>query len=134
MRLVIDSNIVISALIKDSISRKIIMNHKFYFISPNYILDEIKKYKNLILRKSNLTNEQFTIILSILFTRIDIIPERIYTEHFSKASEEIHDIFDVPFLALALSFEDTGIWSDDKHFDIVSSVKIYKTKDLIDYL
>ena len=38
---------------------------------------------------------------------------------------------DVVFIALALSFENDGIWSDDGHFLKQDVIKIYRTCDLI---
>ena len=45
MEVVIDTNIIISALLKDGFSRKLILNEKFKFITPSYTISEISKYK-----------------------------------------------------------------------------------------
>ncbi len=42
MNIVIDSNIIFSAIIKDSIIRKIILLSPIKFITPNFMLEEIK--------------------------------------------------------------------------------------------
>ena len=42
MKLVIDTNIVISALIKDGKTREIIMSGKFELVSPDFVLDEMR--------------------------------------------------------------------------------------------
>lgn len=52
MIILIDANIVISALIKDGKVREIITNKKFEFVSPDFILEEINKYKEYICEKS----------------------------------------------------------------------------------
>ena len=54
MKLVIDSNVLISALIKDSITRKIIFESKLKFYYPAISLHEIKKHRELIINKSGL--------------------------------------------------------------------------------
>lgn len=43
---------------------------------------------------------------------------------------EIHKE-DIPFIAVALSIKNDGIWSNDKHFKEQSEIKIYTTNDLI---
>jgi len=48
---VLDSNIFISALIKDGITRKIILQSGFYFYAPYTFLDEINKHKEEIIQK-----------------------------------------------------------------------------------
>jgi predicted nucleic acid-binding protein len=44
------------------------------------------------------------------------------------------DSFDVPFVALALSIDNDGIWSNDKHFKNLKGIKIWKTSDIFNYL
>ncbi len=41
---------------------------------------------------------------------------------------------DTPFIALALSIENDGIWFNDKHFDMQKKIKVYKTIDIINLL
>jgi len=53
MRLVIDTSSIISALIKNGISRRIIVSPAIQFITPDHSLKEISKYKEL-----RLTNNQ----------------------------------------------------------------------------
>ena len=45
MKLVIDTNSIISALIKNGISRRIIVSPAIQFITPDHTLKEISKYK-----------------------------------------------------------------------------------------
>lgn len=49
MILVIDTNRIIAALIKDSISRSIILSGKIEFITLNFGKKEIEKYKEEII-------------------------------------------------------------------------------------
>jgi predicted nucleic acid-binding protein len=57
MELVLDTNIIISALIKKGITRKLLLNKNYIFYTPEYTKNEISKYTSLILKKSNLTKE-----------------------------------------------------------------------------
>jgi predicted nucleic acid-binding protein len=41
---------------------------------------------------------------------------------------------DSPFIALAMSIENEGIWSDDKHFMVQDAIKIWKTAQLFEYV
>lgn len=49
MKLVLDSNIIFSALIKKSITRDIIISDLFELYAPEYIFNEITKHKELLL-------------------------------------------------------------------------------------
>ena len=134
MKFVIDTNIIIAALVKDSFARKIILLGDAEFISPDFSIDEINKYKELILEKSGMTEKEFAILLSTLLERINIIPEFRYESYLEEANKLIGNIGlkDVPFIALALSMENDGIWSEDKHFQKQGTVKIWKTEEIKD--
>lgn len=74
MKLVIDANIIISALIKDGMHRAIIQSDKFKLVSPDFIVEEIEKYLPYISKKSGLDIFDLEIILAILFQHIRVIP------------------------------------------------------------
>lgn len=48
MRIVVDTNCIISALVKKGISRKILANKEFNFISPDFVYEEIISHIGLI--------------------------------------------------------------------------------------
>lgn len=133
MRLVIDTNRIIAALIRDSACRAIIVSKKFSFLTPEFTMTEIKKYEELILRKSKLTKEEYSLVLAILFENIQTISSAEYSSKVALAERLIEDPKDVPFLALAL-VQNCGVWSEDKHFRAIDVVKTYTTKEIIDLL
>ena len=104
MKIVVDTNRVIASLVRDGPSRKILFNKKFEFFCPDYSLVEIEKHKNEILEKINVSEEEFNILMALVFENIIIIPKEIYEPHFKKASWLINDVGDVSFIALYLSF------------------------------
>jgi len=55
MNIVIDANILFSALIKDSKTREIILGYNGYFLFPFYIFIEMKKIQRRTAKK--ITNE-----------------------------------------------------------------------------
>jgi len=132
MKLVIDSNRVMAGLIKDSITRMIILNEKFEFIAPEYLLTEIYKHRDYLMKKAHLSDREFELTLSTLMERIDFIPEDEFMGSLEKAEKIMKDIDpkDSPFLAVGLSFKIEGIWSEDKDFDQQDVIKRYSTKDL----
>jgi|GEM_PF-4613978 len=54
MRLVIDTNIIISSLISNSVRRSILLNSGYEFISPEYTYKEIINHIDLIEKKSKI--------------------------------------------------------------------------------
>ena len=136
MRLVIDTSIVISSLIKDSITRAILLLPFLEFYLPEYALEEIGAHKTRISRLSALSFDEIDILLNLLLENISVVPAHTIQPYFKKAERIIGNIDpkDVPFVALALAIENEGVWSNDKHFEEIKEIKIWKTSDLLKYL
>jgi len=130
MKLVINTSSIISALIKNGISRRIIVSPAIQFITPDHTLKEISKYKELMCKKAKISSNEFDIILNLLFEKITIIPKEEYKEFFDSAKTLIDDIDDVPFIALYLASKADGIWSDDTHFKTRKEIVIFRTREL----
>ncbi len=133
MKLVINSNILISALIKNSITRKILLNPKFEIYLPEFSLNEIRKYLPEITKKANVSEKTIEIVMNQILENIHIVPLDDYKDELTKAIDLIGavDEKDVPFLALALSITNDGIWSNDKHFKKQNVVITYSTEDIV---
>jgi len=61
--LAIDTNILISALIKDSLTRELLTNLKINFIFPEISLENVYFYKEYIMKKAKLSEKQFYIFI-----------------------------------------------------------------------
>ena len=133
MKIILDVNVILSALIRDSTTRKIILNSEFDFYFPELSLHKIRKYKDYILEKSGLTEEEYNKIMATLFKYIKLVPTEEIEKNWDKAKEimEHIDPEDVVFIATALSISDSVIWSDDGHFEKQDKVKVLKTEDMI---
>ena len=131
MKLVIDTNNIMAAMIKDSLSRRIISTPMFHFITPDHTLQELSKYENTIRKKAKLTHQEFNLLLSLIFEHITIVPKEDYEEFLDTAKTLIEDINDVPFIALCLATKTEGIWSDDAHFHTQKQFTVFRTKDLL---
>ena len=118
MIIITDVNILLSALIRDSTTREIIVKSGQDFCFPEISFHKIRKYKELILTKSGISESEFLIILNTLFRFIRLIPTEELTAYWNEAKRIMGHIDpeDVPFIAAALSQEHSIIWSDDKHF------------------
>ncbi|MCX9081708.1 MAG: PIN domain-containing protein [Candidatus Methanoperedens sp.] len=132
MKLVLDSNIIFSALIKKSKTRDIILSDFFELYAPEYIFNEIIKHKELLLRKSKLDQGDFDALLLLLQKHIHLVTKEKYDKKMAIAEDILGniDITDSPFLALALAFN-CSIWSNDGHFQQQNKVVVYTCKDLM---
>jgi len=135
MRLIVNTNRIIAALIKDSYSRKIIMSKKFELITPEFSKAEIKGHRSEVLKKSKISDAEFDKIFSSLFNKIYVIEDKAIRKK-EKPARRIMDHIDPddsPFIAASLSIENDGIWTDDPHFTKQKSVKVWKTSELVKY-
>lgn len=112
MEIVVDTNFIISALLKNGVTRKILFLAPFEFYSLSYARSEIEKHKKELIRKSKL--------------------EEPYKNKAIEIMTDI-DISDAPFIALALHL-DCSIWSNDGHFKKQHHVKVYSTEGIKELL
>jgi predicted nucleic acid-binding protein len=133
MRLVVNTSKVVAALIKNSLSRQIIMSGKFELITVGFAKAEIKKHKAEILNKSHLQEAEFERLISIIFKKIYVVSDYVIRSKKIQARKIMDKIDpdDSPFIALALSVVNDGIWTDDHHFMQQKEIKIWRTKDLL---
>ncbi len=75
--------------------------------------------------------------MSLILENIFIVPAQNIKAHLNEANNLIGktDPNDTPFVALALSTKNDGIWSNDKHFEVLKDIiKVWKTADIITYI
>jgi len=133
MKLVIDANVVISALIADSKTRELIVTLEPALLTPAFVHDEIENYEELIVEKSGMKPARVAQLINLLFQNIDVVPASEFYPAIGSADEAIGDTDpdDVLYLACALAC-DAAIWSDDSDFDEQNMVETYSTSDVID--
>ncbi len=136
MILIANTNRIIAALIKDSISRKVIYSDKFLLLTPKFALEELKGNKSELLEKTKLGESAFENLLSLIMNNLYVVDDSIIRYKFEKARRIMDKIDkdDTPFIALALSVSNDGIWTDDKHFQRQNKVRVWRTSDLVNYL
>lgn len=127
--LVIDANILFSALIKDSITAELLFDERLRLYAPEFLIDEFMKYEELILEKTRRTREDFVKIMKIIPDIIRVIPKNNYLRLISKAIKISPDENDAHYFALALKLN-CGIWSNDKKLKEQAEVKVHSTVEL----
>ncbi|MFH1682316.1 MAG: PIN domain-containing protein [Candidatus Woesearchaeota archaeon] len=134
MRVILDVNILLSALIKDSKTREILLKSGFDFYFPEPSVHKLRKYQKYIVEKSGMTEQAYQYVLVTLFNFIKLIPTEDVKNRWKEAKEimEHVDPEDVIFIACSLSLDNPIIWSDDKDFEKQNKVIVLKTKDIVD--
>lgn len=131
--IILDSNILFSALIKDSITRKIILNYNGFFYMPSFVFDEINKHKKEIFQKSGLKQEEFGILMEVLLAKIRVIPKYKLLPFKNKSASIARNIDpnDAVFIASVLAYPGSILWSDDKNLKKIEGIRVLNTKEII---
>lgn len=135
MKLVIDANIFISALMKkDGTAREIIVNSGDIIFLPEYEFQEIYKYKDDIIKKTGYSEKEFIRLTTLLLKNMRIVSYEEIWDVYDEACRimEKIDAGDIIYIATALAF-DAFIWSDDKHFKKQSRIKVLTTEEMIEF-
>lgn len=133
MRIIIDSNILFSALIKDAFIRKLILKYTGHFLFPEYIFEELNKHREELFQKSKMGEEDFYKLLKIILRKVKVIPNSTLLPHRSEALEIVKEIDpnDVLFIACALAHPNSIIWSEDKALKKQNKVRVLNTTAII---
>ncbi len=92
MRLVIDTNIVMAGLLKDSSVRYILLSSGINFFLPEIALAEIDKYKGEICKRADYTEEEFYFILKEILNNISLVNKEEIKYYIFEADNIMKDI------------------------------------------
>ncbi|MEF8785507.1 MAG: PIN domain-containing protein [Haloarculaceae archaeon] len=132
MKLVVDANVVISALVADSKTRELIVTLEPEMLTPEVVHEEIGNYEDLIIEKSGMDAERVQQFVDLLFQYIETVPASEFYSSIEQADTAIGetDPDDVLYVACALARE-AGVWSDDSDFDEQDLVPVFSTNEVV---
>jgi len=135
MRLVVDSNILFAALIRDSAVRHLFLHIDAELFLLNLNFEEVNEHKHELIRKSRSGEDSFRILFEALSSKCKILDDGFILDKMDEAEKIMDkvDPDDTPFIAAALAI-DAGIWSDDSHFKKQKTVTVMTTKELMERL
>ena len=132
--LVIDANVLVSALLKDSTTRKLLLKEKtLVLFSPEFVKEEISKYVPDFSKKLNVKTVELEETIKDLFeaAKITVVSSKEYGGFLEKAIKASPDKKDAAYLALALKLG-CPVWSQDKQLKKQGMVKVFSTKELLE--
>ncbi len=130
MDLVVDANIIFAVLIRSGKTEELLFKDEIHLFAPEFLLEELEKYKDIILEKTGRDEFEFPRLLEILKKRIKTIPNGEIDQYIEKAKMLCPDENDADYFALALKLK-CAVWSNDKKLKEQDTVKIYSTEELI---
>ncbi len=131
MKLVVDANVIFSALIAyNQTIVELFFSKEIELIAPEYILQEIEEHKEEILEKAGYTEIDFEIIVSLLHGRIELLPFSVFENKIVDAKRVCPDPDDIEYFALALEYK-CPIWSNDKKLKEQKQIRIISSHELL---
>lgn len=134
MRLVVNSSVLFSFFKKLSHTRKIILSGELELINPGFSFKEIRGHTDEILKLSKSDIGVFGVYEAMLPRFVRFVPLKEYAKFLEKAMHLSPDPDDIDFFALSLKYDKIPIWSEDPHFRMQSEIKVFTTRELIEFL
>jgi len=135
-KLVVDANVVISSLITSGIPSKVfILNSKlseFDFIAPEFLLEEVKKHEDRLIKLTKFSKEEFDKVYKFLMDEIILIPKESFKEFEQEAKQLSPHDKDIPYVALSLAVN-CPIFSGDKGL-LNSKAEVLSPRQVLDIL
>ena len=132
MKLVVDANILFAALIKEGSTAELLISDKLQLFAPEFLFTEFAKYKELILKKTHRSHEEFNQFLDLLKEQITVIPKKEIIPFIDKAEKISPDPKDIVYLALAFALK-ANLWSNDKKLKKgQNEITVFSTEELIE--
>lgn len=133
MRIVLDTNILIAGLLRDAVTRRILLHPGMSFVVPEHALAETERHLPEVAQRMRVPVAQAHVALGMLLERVEVVPQGVYA-HAVKDAEDLlrgRDLDDAPFLALALALG-LPLWTRDKDLHGQPHVTILTTRDLLE--
>jgi len=104
---VVDANVLISIMISGKSSYKPILTY-FDFYSPDFVFEEIEKYKLVIFERTKLKIEELQQFAFFVFNQVSVIPRIVISDEAIEKAIELTkdvDVKDLSYVALAIELD-----------------------------
>lgn len=114
---VVDTNLIFSALIPEASKiRELLFERNISFYSPNFLVTEIYKHKDKLLKNSKLSESEFYLYFNEIIEQIKFVPMDFISIESRQIAYDLCkdvDVKDTPFVALAIELK-LPLWTGDK--------------------
>jgi predicted nucleic acid-binding protein len=135
MLLVVDANVVFSALVNKGETYQVFENNKkwkkFIFIAPEYMFSEIEKKITKLLSVTSLTTDELQDAFIFIREQIETISFSEFSDMLPEAQKR--NLNDAPYIALALKRR-CPIFSGDKQLKQQAKIPVYSPREILNIL
>ncbi|MFH1211835.1 MAG: PIN domain-containing protein [Candidatus Woesearchaeota archaeon] len=96
----------------------------------------MEEHKAELMQKSGMKPEEFEELLQLLLKKVRVVPEKTLKTYKEQALDAVKNIDpdDAVFIACALAYPESVVWSDDKKLKKQEKIKILNTAEIKAYL
>ncbi len=134
--LVIDANVLFSAMLAKSTTRQLLLSPRLELYAPEYLFEEFADHvqnDEEFKAKLSQNKEETALVLGRLKQAIQTVPLKAYTGQIRKTLPDCPDPADAPYLALA-SHLGLPLWSNDKRLKKQDRVVVLNTQEVLERL
>jgi predicted nucleic acid-binding protein len=130
--IVVDANILFSALLKDGTTRRLLLHGGLDLHTPGHIWDEFARNRDFLVKKSGATRASFDLLVDALRDRIADVPLPLVQARMDEAQSHLapKDRLDAPYVAACLALG-AMLWTRDKRLKARAPVRVVTTEDVV---
>ena len=134
LKLIVDATVLFTGLIGKGVTKTLLFSDKLELFTPEFLFEEFREHKSRIESASSLHVKDIELLMDRLEITLNVVEKSKFEKFLEKANALIPDPNDTEYLALSLALDKCPIWSNDPHFKEQSIVKIFTTKELVEFL
>ncbi len=129
--LIVDANVLFSALLKDGLTRHLLLSARLNLHTPAVLWTELDRNRGYLIRKGRTTEAAFDLLVNLLRSKIQNIPDEVVDAKLDEALRRLAptDRLDAPYVAAAMAVSGT-LWTHDKVLSKGAGVPILRTVDV----
>ena len=124
MLIVVDANVLCSALLAEGKTVDLLFSEQIEPIAPEMLFTELKRHEEELLEKTKLSEEAFNELLALFGKKIRVIPSNEFEDRLHEANDLLKPhTKDTEYVALALKFN-CPLWSKEKLLKKLDRIKV----------
>ena len=132
MKLVVDANVLFSALITRGITAELLFDDELRLFAPEFLFEEFSLHEKEVLEKTHRTPEEFRHLCGILRRRISVVPVAELLPWLDEARRITPDEKDSAYFATAMALgRRAALWSNDSHLKEQKRISVISTEELV---
>lgn len=130
MLVVIDANVLCSCMLANGKTAEILFCERIEAIAPELLFIELERHKEELLKKSKLSNEDFSELLALFRRKIKVVPACEFEDCLPRANELLREhTKDTEYVALALKFN-CVLWSKEKRLKRLDAIAVFDAGEI----